>query len=283
MRNFVLMIDLDGTLIRGDKGNLSKSVSRVLSPIANAGRLVINSGRHPFGVQYALGAELPFVPTIALNGAALYMDNWLEPKESFSFSTHTVDSIISAPATQDVTLSIYTADEWWVTRLDSYVCNEARMTGMTPRRLYDAHLPKNVLKMTAMGEEDLLKDLSKYLMQCGLATSVRSNRCYREITPPGRNKTNLIPALLKSLGFTRDTVDIHFLGDSYNDIECADYSDAAYTFSSAPNELSNFAKRIFEVRTDEQLTSKMGSGLQDCKFALNFCNSRGWTNRSNDH
>ncbi len=264
MKHFLFMVDLDGTLVRKDQTTLPDSVCEILAPVAKARRLIINSARHPLGVKYALGSALPFVPTIALNGAALYMEDWENPSECHPFPTPVVDSVIRASHAHNVALSIYTATTWWVTRFDAAVRHEGHVTGMFPEKL-TVPPPSKVLKMTAMGPETCLDELLKNLTESGLVSSARSNHGYCEINPLGRSKINLIPALLQNLGFSRDTVDLHFIGDSHNDIECAAFSDSAYTFSSAPSTLRKLAKKAFKVESDHQLISALRAILQQWK------------------
>ncbi|MDD3926878.1 MAG: HAD-IIB family hydrolase [bacterium] len=263
MEDSLLMVDLDGTLIRGKQSVLPEAIAVLLSPIAAERRLVINSARHPRGVQNALSGALPFVPTIALNGAALCEENWAMPSQIRVFDQTVVDDVIDISTRHDLALSIYTAEGWWVTRLDATVEHEAMVTGMTPEVLTVMH-PSNVLKMTAMGHKKSLDTFELALSPASI-NCTRSNMCYSEISPADTNKASFIPVLLKYLGFARNQVKIHYLGDSHNDIECAAYSDYAYTFNAAPAALRRIARRVFPVETDYELVLALREILQECQ------------------
>jgi len=257
MKAFLLMADLDGTLIRQGQKTISAGVASVLEPLAAARRLVINSARHPRGVSYALGGRLPFVPTIALNGAALCENRWTQLARVRSLDGRAVEAALSVASAHDVALSIYTADDWWVTRFDEYVQHEASVTGMTPRA-FKTPFSESVLKMTAMGLDEYLSKIQVELTVCGAGLrAARSNPRYCEISPAGTSKTSFVPLLLDDLGLTREGVELHYIGDSQNDIECAAYADYAYTFDSAPPEMRELAHDVFAVRTDDDLMNAL--------------------------
>lgn len=266
MKQFVLMTDLDGTLIRGLQSVISQDVASILAPLAERRHLIINSARHPEAVRNALGGRLPFVPTIALNGAALCDENWAQPSQVYTFVPETVEIVLRVAAVHDLTLSIYSAKSWWVTRFDTFVEHEIAVTGMKPIIAGEV-LFANVLKITAMGNEATLKGFENSIAENSINLSLaRSNPRYCEISPEKTNKSGSVTPLLNSLGMSRNLVDLHFFGDSYNDIECAAYSDCAYTFNTAPAELRCLASRAFPVETDKDLVSALNIILRTTKL-----------------
>ena len=266
MKQFVLMADLDGTLIRRGQTAISEGVASVLAPLIKNRCLVINSARHPEGVRYAFQGRLPFVPTIALNGAALCEEDWTQLSKVCMFTCAAVKAVLQAVSSHNLVLSIYSAVGWWVTRINADVEHEVVVSGMEPT-LLGTMIPTEVLKMTAIGDNDALSGFEKTLTDCSsILAFARSNRRYCEISPAGTNKTGFIVPLLEHLGLTRESVDLHFFGDSYNDIECAAFSDSSYTFHTAPVELRRLAERIFRGETDEELVTALETILSLAKW-----------------
>lgn len=252
----ILMVDLDGTLIKGSQVHVSDIVARVLLPLAIDKRLIINTARHPQGVAYALRGVLPFVPTIALNGAAICKYNWEIINEYKSFEARAVDVVLNKTTDFDITLCLYTENSWEVTRFDNMVEHEAYITGMVPE-LISSIYTSPVLKMIALGANSDLDEFAHVLKGITDVTCARSNECYCEISPAGTNKTVLIESLLNCMGRVRDKIKLFFLGDSYNDIECALYSDSVYTYSSAPIELRRIAKSVNKWDTEGDLVAAL--------------------------
>lgn len=266
MKQFVFMADLDGTLIRRGQTAISEGVASVLTPLVKNRCLVINSARHPEGVRYAFQGRLPFVPTIALNGAALCEEEWTRLSKVRMFTCAAVEAVLRAVPSHDIALSIYSAAGWWVTRINADIEHEAAVTGMEPT-LLGTMIPTEVLKMTAMGDNGVLNGFEEALAGCSSALAfARSNRRYCEISPAGTNKKGFVVPLLEHLGLTRESVDLHFFGDSHNDIECAAFSDSSYTFHTAPAELRRLAGRIFRGETDEELVSALETILSLAKW-----------------
>ena len=242
-----MIVDLDGTLIKTGEKKLHPDVINILTKLNKKKQLILNTARHPIATKFVLDSQITFVPTIALNGAALYVTNWEKPETFISIPKTEVDSAIDLALKANVTLSIYTLSNWYVTRIDDYVNHEAFITEMTPQLLDKSVISGDpCLKLTALAEHSKLELYANALSKNTNLSFFKSNNNYIEICSSGVDKSTLIPKYFMRTKRIRDDFEISYFGDSYNDIPAAEYSDKSYSFSYSPTKLRKISQTIFD-------------------------------------
>lgn len=230
------MLDLDGTLIQ--RGQIvSQEVAEILTELSRQRRVLINSARHPAGIKHALDRFFCFIPTISLNGAGLHLSSWSEFSEFITFDTVVLQKLYEKLSQAETVTSYYGRDFWAVSCFNDYVSEESRVTGMTPK-MWNPNRMADVMKVCLMGDDSVVRHLLQEIKNDRLNINMmQSNPGYVEITPESVTKASYIERFLVSEGLSRTSVKIVFLGDSDNDIPCAEYSNEAYTFAGASTAL----------------------------------------------
>ncbi|MFH1982956.1 MAG: HAD hydrolase family protein [Pseudomonadota bacterium] len=262
------MVDLDGTILQHGQRVVSPEISAIFSILQNRKQLIVNSARHPEAIRTALGPKVNFASSIALNGAVLFCDNWNSPYVLNGFKPKEVSSIIRYAKETLVSLCVFTLDSWYVSQFDNFIMEESVITGMTPISIDLLNTQEfDCYKITAISENEKL-DLFKCKLEAFpniISDLSKSN--YLEISPRGIDKSTLIPKFISSIGEKRNSVKIHFWGDSYNDIPCALYADYVYSYSHSPEELKELSNKIFNIN----------NGVDILKFLKEILSS--WTIR----
>ncbi|MFX0016264.1 MAG: HAD-IIB family hydrolase [Promethearchaeota archaeon] len=245
--NFVLVMDMDGTLIKTGE-QLNDELAILLKPYIDEFRLIIATARHPLGVKFVLQEFFNFVPTISLNGAALHLTSWTKFDKVIFFPSKVVSEIKEELSSFNVVTTYYGTDFWAVSDYSPGVDREARVTGMTPV-LWEEKFLDGCIKILVIDERNKIKKVQEYVSR-NLSNHVQvntSHETYLEISPYSVKKCLFLPDLLKEL-FYRNyrTIKVIFIGDSENDIHCAEVANEAWTFSTSPKRLKDLSSGILD-------------------------------------
>jgi len=237
--------DVDGTLVADDK-SLPEANRLAVSKLADVGiAFGLISSRPPRGMAAVIEAlDVPLV-FAGFNGGVISTaeDEILEQHLlAPDLSRRTVQSLLEDGA--DVW--VFSGQEWFVRRTDShYVALEVRTVNFRPTlvREFGAELD-TVGKIVGVSDDPTLLGRSEVKLRADLAdlaTIVRSQRYYLDITHPSANKGAGVRSIAKQLGVSLDEVAV--IGDGPNDVvmfEAAGLSIAMGNAEPAVRQAANY-------------------------------------------
>ena len=253
MRKSFVVCDIDGTILPHEELHVSREVIDELKFFAANDMLILCTARPPKGIAYAFDSALSFVPTIALNGSALCLSSWSNVSVAHYIEPRAVKEVGLLSRTLNLSISVFSADYWWVSGDMGIFFTESLKTGLAP--LVYSNQQNQILKMLIFCDDIRADILRKHLNKIDNIAYCLSNPGYFEITAKGVNKASLIPDLLEALNCKRESSVLYFAGDSYNDISIASYADETYSFKSSPDDLRKLARKVYENNETESLLS----------------------------
>ncbi len=241
--NILLVLDLDGTIIfPGD--SITSNLVKYLKYYNDNNLLLIATARHPIGVRFVFNKYFDFIPTLSLNGGGLHLNNWDIFDRSVFFDFTVIRNLKRLiKQYNDVTMSFYGKKFWYVNKITKRIVRESKITGMQPI-INTNYGGDGCIKLLLTGDDETLKDIQNIIRKdyYELVSCNKSNLNYLELSPSNVNKTLFIDVFIEYFAYERKDYNIVFVGDSENDIEMAKYSDEAWTYSYAPNNLKKHCK-----------------------------------------
>lgn len=241
--------DIDGTLLNTER-DLSEHTISTLNKLKKTLPIVLISARMPSAMQHLqkqIGIE--HYPLVAYNGGLIYADGKIVDSTTIPYKL--VDSIVKCN-TDDLHLSLYNGDDWYVPQHDKWTEREVNNTKV------DAILKPNneVLKLwkttsmgahkiMCMGEQDKVSAFYETLSDnfSDKLHLYRSKDTYIEIAPKVISKRSAIEFLIQTTyKFTME--EVMSFGDNYNDIEMLEASGLGLAVGNANEEVKKVAKRI---------------------------------------
>ncbi|MFX0182104.1 MAG: HAD-IIB family hydrolase [Candidatus Hodarchaeota archaeon] len=260
--NFILVLDMDGTLIKTGK-KLDNDLAILLKEYVNEFRVLIATARHPLGVKFVLKDYFEFVPTISLNGAALHLTSWSIFDKIVYFPRKTVVKIKKELSSFNVISTYYGTDFWAVSDFSRGVEREAKVTGITPVPWKNGFMD-GCIKILLIDDKSKIKKVREHITRKlpNLIQVSTSHDTYLEISPPLVKKCMFLPNFLKEF-FPQEiqALKVIFIGDSENDIHCAEVANESWTFSSSPKRLKDLSSGI--------LNNPNGKGVKEFLKRLN--------------
>jgi hypothetical protein len=222
----LIATDIDGTLLDGHR-SISDYTRDVFEDI-DLPKILI-SARMPQAMYY-LQEMLAILesPIICYNGALiLHKEKVLY---SLDIPLDHMKTLAAIATGNDLHISLYRNDEWYVTALDEWALREVNNTRVQPT-VQDlattlAHFENTsdrggAHKVMFMGDETLM-DAAFAKAEQQLSSQVhlyRSKNTYTEITPAGTSKKFALHLLLEKLFSLMDMSHVAAFGDNYNDTE----------------------------------------------------------------
>ncbi|MHA2245622.1 MAG: HAD-IIB family hydrolase [Candidatus Hodarchaeales archaeon] len=250
--NFILALDMDGTLIKTGE-RLNNDLMILLKKYINENRVLIATARHPLGVKFVLKDYFEFVPTISLNGAALHLTSWVKFDRIIKFPRETIDKINEEVSSFNIIATYYGTDFWTVSDFSVAVEREAKVTGITPVP-WKNEFADRCIKILLIDEKSKIKKFREHISRklSNLIQISTSHDTYLEISPPFVKKCLFLPDFLNEF-FNQDSqhLKVIFIGDSENDIHCAEVANESWTFSSSPKRLKDISSGILDHANGE--------------------------------
>jgi HAD superfamily hydrolase (TIGR01484 family) len=243
-KDVILVLDLDGTIIRTGEP-LDTELANILQEYRQKSRLIIVTARHPMGVEFVLGNCLGFVPTISLNGGGLHLHSWDKFDRVIYFPSQTVKKIREELSPYDVTISYYGKDFWAVSKITPEIQRESIVTGMVPS-IWKEYYDDRCIKISIICSLPLVRFV-RFLLKKNdeLLKLSMSHPTYLELSPPSVSKCMFLPVIFKRFfQNNKRPLEVFFVGDSENDIDCAKVASKSWTFPSAPPELKQVCTGI---------------------------------------
>lgn len=222
----IVFSDIDGTLLNADRDLSTLTIQTIGSLEERKIPFILISSRMPAAMrhlQQKLGIE--HHPIIAYNGGLILVNG--QNVSSTEIPIDTLESLHRFNLEDDVHLSLFHADEWYVPREDFWTRREINNTKVQPEVSSNAEVlekwkssGKGVHKIMAMGEEEKIDKIRDFLMEYhGEDLHLyRSKPSYLEIAPRKISKLTAVEHLLKE-HFQLPLSQSMAFGDNYNDRE----------------------------------------------------------------
>ncbi|RZS93111.1 Cof-type HAD-IIB family hydrolase [Aquimarina brevivitae] len=234
--------DVDGTLLDHNR-ELSAYTIAEIKRISQHIPFVLISSRMPSAMshlQKSLGIE--DTPLICYNGGLILING--QVAQSTTIPIQIIEELIDFNTKDQVHLSLYHNDEWYVPQDDFWANRERQNTKVTPT-IKANHIVlqewkqkhKSAHKIMCMGEESAIDRLYDF-MEKNFSTELhlyRSKPTYIEIAEKSISKKTAIQHLLDQ-HFNLKVEDAVAFGDNYNDIEMIQFAGTGVAVKNAKPE-----------------------------------------------
>ena len=249
--------DIDGTLLNIERELSEITIAQVqrVSPIP----FILISSRMPAAMHH-LQRDLKneSTPLIAYNGGLVLADNQI------IHSTFIAPTMIQHVADQctenNVHLSLYFNDEWYVPSMDFWAKREENNTKVTPTVKSTSEVitswtqeEKGAHKIMCMGDENEIDVLYNYLEKnhSDDVHLYRSKPTYIEISHKAISKKTAIEMLLKHSYQTVNMDEIVAFGDNFNDIEMLEAVGMGVAVSNAQTQVLEIANMVTDTNKND--------------------------------
>lgn len=249
MNNFkMICLDIDGTLLNS-KHEITEEVKDAIKIVTNENNIpvILVSARMPKGIKF-LQKELEIEqPIICYSGALILdKDNTILAKEFIE--TSNLRKIYKLVKENNIHISLYKDDEWYIEELDYWAKQESDITNIIPKvidfekliQLWESE-GSGPNKILCISEPDKINYIKEHIKLNDL-NIYPSKTTYLEIMPISASKTSAINVLQKK--YNIDKSEIIAMGDNYNDIDMLEYAGLGIAMGNAPDEVKKHANDI---------------------------------------
>lgn len=244
-KSFLLVTDIDGTLITYDGLLPERNIRAIDDYMEKGGKFTIATGRSIQSARRYAEKIKPNAPVILLNGAMVY-DYKNENVLYKAVLPCSGESIIKKVMHNfsDVGVGVHTTDRLFIVNstplTDDYILHEhtnafkASVSG----------LPEEIMKIIFMAPEKRCDELQEYIISLSLGgvQCIRSSSIYFEILPDGLSKGTALEKLANALDIKMEnTVAV---GDYYNDIDLIRKASVGLAVENAVDQLKEVADFI---------------------------------------
>ncbi|TBW28384.1 HAD family hydrolase [Gramella sp. KN1008] len=221
----IIFSDIDGTLLNADR-ELSDYTIETVKKINGQIPFILISSRMPAAMRHLQEKmNITHLPLISYNGGLILVND--KPVSSTEIPVRILEELHNFNKQDDVHLSLFHNDEWYVPRDDFWTQREINNTKVHPEFKSNEEVinkwqgeDKGAHKIMAMGKEekiDAIKDFLEGNFEEDLHL-YRSKPSYLEIAPRSISKLTAIEHLLEN-HFKLPLSQSMAFGDNYNDIE----------------------------------------------------------------
>ncbi|MGM0140166.1 hypothetical protein IGI65_002645 [Enterococcus sp. DIV0755b] len=249
----VVVSDVDGTILNSHH-QISQRLKEAIRKIAEKNiPFVLASARSPEGMkQISQKLAVTNSPLAAFNGALVIRQDQIiysQPVEK-----EDVKKILAALKVQFPTIAVnlYSANEWYVDRMNQYVKLESEITQITPivkdlDLLIDTRPVHKLLLIGAVAEITAAKDFLAQEVTTSALYLSKDN--YLEVTHRTVSKESALQAIAQYYNIT--TKEIMTFGDNYNDIPMLVAAGVGVAMNNAPLEVKKVADRITKSNDED--------------------------------
>jgi Cof subfamily protein (haloacid dehalogenase superfamily) len=242
----LVLADVDGTLVTGDK-RLTDSTVAVVATLRDVGiELAVTSGRPPRGMSMLIDPLALTTPIAAFNGGVLVRPD-LSIIEQKTVSAPVVDPIAALMSEYGLDVWMYSGSDWYVRDgRGAHVDREASTVRFAPT-IVDSYddITYAVVKMVGVSDDlDAVKATESAVRgQFGDDVSAaRSQPYYLDVTHPEANKGSVITYLSQELGIPLEA--IASIGDMPNDVLMFAHSGVSIAMGNASREVQRSARYV---------------------------------------
>ncbi|WP_062053398.1 Cof-type HAD-IIB family hydrolase [Aquimarina longa] len=225
MPHRIVFSDIDGTLLNAER-ELSELTISEIKRIKNFVPVILISSRMPSAMIH-LQKELTIEnqPIICYNGGLILVDQ--KPVHSTFIAPDVIEQLVDFNKNQQIHISLYHNDDWFVPEMDFWANREANNTKVTPVVKSAKHIlqewradDKGAHKIMCMGEETYIDNAYAFLKNNfgDILHLYRSKPTYIEVAHKSISKLTAIETLLNTY-YNIPITDVVAFGDNYNDID----------------------------------------------------------------
>lgn len=221
----IIFSDIDGTLLNAER-DLSDYTVETIKKLNGDVPFILISSRMPAAMRHLQKkAGIDHLPLISYNGGLILVDN--EPVSSTEIPINILEDLHRFNQDQDVHLSLFHNDEWYVPRDDFWTQREINNTKVQPEFKSNEEViakwrqeGRGAHKIMAMGREEKIDAIRDFLSENfpNELHLYRSKPSYLEIAPKAISKLTAVEHLLEN-HFRLPLSQSMAFGDNYNDIE----------------------------------------------------------------
>ena len=246
----IVFSDIDGTLLNKNR-KLSPLTTEVFRELQKETPVVLISARMPAAIRH-LQQELGIAhePLIAYNGGLILVND--TPVHSTEISLEILKELHKFNLSDEVHLSLYHNDEWFVPQKDEWAEREENNTQVKPEvksneeaiRSWESEA-KGPHKIMCMGAEDKIDKIEKHLFERykDQLHLYRSKNTYLEIANKKVSKLTAIQLLLKE-HFHLSLEEAVAFGDNFNDHDMLKAVGLGIAVGNAKPEILEIAREV---------------------------------------
>ena len=250
----LLCLDIDGTLLNS-RHQITPGVKKAIQSAGRAGCCVaLVSARMPEGMR-PLAQELGLNTPLLCYSGAFILDQAETILWQKQIPADLVRTIWLHTRQQQLHLSLYSEDHWYIEATDFWSGQESDITHITPQIIdYSKQISvwekagTGPNKLLCMAEPEKIQQLMALLPRLPL-TIYRSKPTYLEIGSPAASKTKAIEVLAARLGITRE--EIICIGDNFNDRDMLEYAGLGIAMGNAPQEVQASADAVTTTNDED--------------------------------
>jgi hypothetical protein len=241
----MLLADVDGTLVTGDKVLTDRAVAAVRRLSEVGIRFAITSGRPPRGMAMLVEPLDLRTPIAAFNGLLVHRDMSVIQQQVVPAGV--VGPAISLLESFGLSVWLYRGADWYVReRQGPHVEREARTVQFAPT-LVDSYqgMAEDIAKIVGVGDDLAAVAAASTAAHSEFGHGVsaaRSQPYYLDITHPDANKGSVAQYLCASYGISSEQ--LATIGDMPNDVLMFAHSGLSIAMGNASLEVQQSARRI---------------------------------------
>lgn len=264
---YVLISDMDGTLIGSNKKISEENLKAIDEFIDNGGKFSVATGRMVESVREYINELNVNLPTILHNGGKIYdfhNDNIIE---EYSIEDHRKDAIKKVREDYPhIGIEIFVDEVVYVYRecefTKRYDRHDFKVIYDVPNEVWS----KDWLKVLLIGEEDQLDKLEEvYSKKYDKGTAFRSGRNYFDVVANGVSKGMALKNLIKDYHIDEDKVVA--IGDNMNDIDMLEVAKYGFFIKGGAKRAEERAK-LFAPTCDEDAIRYVVDWLKSKLYAV---------------
>lgn len=263
----LVVSDVDGTLLTKNK-ILTDGARNAVQRLHDAGiAFTIISSRPIIGMRFLIEPLGITLPVGAFNGSSI-VDPQMKPVEQHLISASAAKRSLDVLNEFGVDIWLFT-NEKWLTRNGNgeYVSHEKLAIRTDPTLVADftPYLSAACKIVGSSSDPALLQRCETTMQQAlgTLATAVRSQSYYLDVTPPGCDKGTFVEAIAGRLGISTDVVAT--IGDMQNDLAMFRKSGVSIAMGNATDDVKRLATHVTRSNEDEGFAGAIDIILKENK------------------
>lgn len=249
----LLLADVDGTLVTGDKVLTDRSVAAVAKLKAAGILFAVTSGRPPRGMSMLVGPLEISTPLAAFNGG-LFAHPDMSVIEQQTIPDDLAPEVIDALTGHGMSVWVYRGTDWFVLdRRGPHVARESRTVRFDPTPIdsFDS-VSDDVAKIVGVSDDhDAIRNAVAAVRERfgDHVSASRSQPYYADITHPDANKGGVVRYLAKHYKIPPEQ--IATIGDMPNDVLMFAQSGLSIAMGNADEQVQRAARHVTTSNEDE--------------------------------
>lgn len=269
LSNFLLVTDLDGTLLPSDKILSQKDLTAIEKFRSAGGKFTIATGRTVKTAETYFNKLKPDTPCILFNGAVLFDANKYLPISQEQLPLKALE-IINEVCSEfpDIACEILTLYDTYVVQNNEVEDKHVQLCQVTPVYTTANAMPHNVwIKALFAGNPQKMPEVIKFIDDKNYndVDFVKSADIFYEMLPKNCSKGNALKKLITQLNPNDYTVIA--AGDYHNDISMLETADFGAATANAQQEVKNSAKIILNNTNNQDAISELIERIFNNDFA----------------